>query len=109
MKKTLIISGIVSFILGGLVGFVWRAFSANALPINADYTTKKPISWQNYQELIVEYNKKIDWIKTNCDTDKRCQKSGKEKKVIFEGIETKQDIAKKLNQWLKESNNLYSK
>lgn len=69
----------------------------------------KQLTIDEYQALISGYNTKIQEIKDNCDTDKRCIVKDGEKRVRFENIKEKKDVIKVLDKWVKEDNKKYKK
>ena len=114
MKKTLIIVGIISFLISGILGFVWQTNSAETLPVSKIVPLSKElekksetgeITFSEYQQIISKYNQKLDEIRKNCSLDKRCENG----QVIFGTLKDKKDIVKVMNKFLRESNNLYSK
>lgn len=90
LRNGIIGLGITSVIAGGIVGY----FS-----LGKDYLT-----WEEYQNLIIAYNYKIQEIKKDCDIDIRCVKENGVPKVIFEGVKDEKDIVNKINKWINNDN-----
>lgn len=71
--------------------------------------TPQNLTYQEYIDLLKAYNTKIEYIKTNCDTDKRCLKKDGEARVLFQGITKKEDVVGKMNEWLRTEDNVFVK
>ena len=65
----------------------------------------KYLTYRQYKAILRQYNAKIQYIKKHCETDARCYKG----RVIFRGLKSKKDVIKRLNNWIKEDNSIYTK
>jgi hypothetical protein len=62
----------------------------------------KYMTYKEYRETIKAYNAKITEIKNDCQNDKRCIIEDGQNRVIFAGVESKQDVLIRLNKWIEE-------
>jgi len=75
---------------------------------------EKPIveSYVTYDEMMAKinsWNTKLQTIKQNCKTDKRCIIEDGVKKVNLGAIRTRVELMDKLDSWILESDSIYAK
>lgn len=98
LKQILAGLGVGALTIGGIM--LW---------LTEQPTPSKNMTYQEYLDLLKAYNTKIEYIKQNCDTDKRCLKDKGEPRVLMNDIKTKEDAVNKLNEWLKTEDSVFVK
>ena len=97
LKKLLIGLGATATTITGLLIYLQQPIST------------QPMGYYEYLALLRVYNRKIEYIKANCDTDKRCLKDKGEPKVILQDIQNKENIINQLNTWLRTEDSVFVK
>lgn len=62
----------------------------------------KYMTYEEYRATIAAYNAKFAEIRADCKNDKRCLEEGKQKKILFTNVSSKQEILKKINTWIEQ-------
>ncbi len=94
-RKALIVLGFTATAIAGIILF--------------NSGERNFLTWDESQALIRQYNLQLKIIRENCENDIRCTTINGQKVVIFEGIKSKKDIPKKINEWIGKGNAAYIK
>ena len=67
----------------------------------------RPLTYEEYLEIISTYNEQITYILQNCDTDTRCVIVKGSPRANFGSLKSRTDIVKRLNEWVGNGNAAY--
>ena len=67
----------------------------------------RPLTYEEYKQIIAEFNTQTQYILNNCDIDTRCVIIEGEKRVYFGQISGKKQVVKVFKEWVGKGNAAY--